>query len=316
MYMFLLPGFVFLMSACGKEKGAGDTESDHHFDSGGSAPGDSGESAPGDSGESAPTEPLSPKGNLLIEEVYYAGAVPTAGIDRYYGDQFIELVNIADAPVMVGGLILGDAPGLAGSINSGDTPGGPFVNDPDYVYLSNAWRIPGAPEDVLLQPGASLVIAQDASTHNPYSPVNLLDAHYETYVEAYGEDSDDAIVPNLESIWYTGGYDWLVTVFGPTIIVVSMDAADLELAGGSAGPVRAPVSAVVDTLEALMDADSGAYKRLHSSVDSGFIHVSGTYTGESVRRLRDSSGTLIDTNDSGADFEVLSMPDPGIGSDR
>jgi hypothetical protein len=95
-----------------------------------------------------------------------------------------------------------------------------------------------------------------------------------------------------------------------------MDAADLELAGGSAGPVRAPVSAVVDTLEALMDADSGAYKRLHSSVDSGFIHVSGTYTGESVRRLRDSSGTLIDTNDSGADFEVLSMPDPGIGSDR
>ena len=72
---------------------------------------------------------------------------------------------------------------------------------------------------------------------------------------------------------------------------------------------------VVDTMEALMDADSGGYKRLHSTVDSGFIYVSGTYTGESVQRRRDSSGALIDTDDSGADFEVLSMPDPNITSD-
>ncbi len=198
------------------------------------------------------------------------------------------------------------------AINPGKTPGGPYVNDPGYVYLSTAWRIPGAPEDVLLQPGESLVIAQDASTHNPYSPVNLLDADYETYVEASGEDSDDAIVPNLEVLWYGAGYDWLVTVFGPTIIVLSMDAEALESVGGPDSPVRAPVSAVVDTMEALMDADSGAYKRLHATVDSGFIHVSGTYTGESVRRLRDEGGSLIDTNDSGADFEVMDVPEPGL----
>ena len=267
-------------------------------------------------GPSGPTGPLSPIGNLLIEEVYYSGAVPTAGIDRYYSDQFIELMNTADEAVMVGGLIIGDAPGLAGAINPGNTPGGPYVNDPDYVYLSTAWRIPGEPEDVLLQPGESLVIAQDASTHQPYSPVNLIDADYETYVEEFGEDFDDVIVPNLESLWYGAGYDWLVTVFGPTIIVLSMDAEELEQTGGDYEPVRAPVSAVVDTMEALMDADSGAYKRLHSSVDSGFVHVSGTYTGESVRRLRDSNGALIDTNDSGADFEVSSTPDPFIGSEE
>ena len=215
---------------------------------------------------------------------------------------------------MVGGLIIGDAPGLAGAINTGNTPGGPYVNDPDYVYLSSAWRIPGAPEDVLLQPGESIVIAQDASTHSPYSPVNLFDADYETYVDEYGQDTDDVIVPNLESLWYGAGYDWLVTVFGPTIIVLSMDGEELEPVAGAAGPVRAPVSAVVDTMEALMDADSGAYKRLHATVDSGFVHVSGTYTGESVRRLRDSNGALIDTNDSGADFEVSSSPDPGVNS--
>ena len=113
-------------------------------------------------------------------------------------------------------------------------------------------------------------------------------------------------------IWLTTR---LVTVFGPTIIVLSMDGDDLEQAGGEYEPVRAPVSAVVDTMEALMDGQSGDYKRLHASVDSGFIHVSSTYTGESVRRVRDDSGQLVDTDDSGADFEVSSMPDPGLSGD-
>ena len=53
-----------------------------------------------------------------------------------------------------------------------------------------------------------------------------------------------------------------------------------------------------------------------ASIDSGFIHVSGTYVGESVRRIRDDSGMLIDTNDSGADFEVSSTPEPGINAER
>ena len=93
-----------------------------------------------------------------------------------------------------------------------------------------------------------------------------------------------------------------------------MDAEDLVPADDSDGPVRAPASAVVDTMEALMDGNSGDYKRLHETVDSGFVYVSGTYTEESVRRKRDDSGRPIDTNNSGADFEVLAMPEPEIDS--
>lgn len=268
-----------------------------------------GSTADGTSGTDT-LEPVPPQGNLLIEEVYYAGAVPTGGIDRYYSDQFIELTNISDAPVQLGGLILGDAPGLAGTINPGNEPGGAFVGDPDFVYLMTAWQIPGEPDDVLLQPGERLVIAHDGQDHAPYSDLDLSGADFETYVDLYGEDLDSPVVPNLESLWYNAGYDWLVTVFGPTIVVLSMDASELEQAGGSSGPVRAPVSAVVDTMEALMDADSGPYKRLHPSVDAGFVHVSGTYTGESVQRRRDADGVLQDTNDSGADF-APGTPTPG-----
>lgn len=55
-------------------------------------------------------------------------------------------------------------------------------------------------------------------------------------VEEYGEDVDDAIVPNLESLRYTAGYDWLVTVFGPTLLVLSMDEEDLDPVTGRNGP--------------------------------------------------------------------------------
>ena len=118
-------------------------------------------------------DPVPPHGNLLIEEVYYSGAVPVEGIDRYYSDQFIELINTADAPVMLGGLMIGDAPGTSGPFGPGDTPAQRWIGDPERVYLSSVWQIPGAPEDVLLPPGASIVIAQDAQNHQPFSPLDL-----------------------------------------------------------------------------------------------------------------------------------------------
>ena len=64
-----------------------------------------------------------------------------------------------------------------------------------------------------------------------------------------------------------------------------------------------PSTHVVDSMEALMDADSEPYKRLHPSIDSGFIYVSGTYTGESVRRKKEGE-QWVDTNHSGLDFYV------------
>ena len=63
-----------------------------------------------------------------------------------------------------------------------------------------------------------------------------------------------------------------------------------------------------------MDADSVEFKRLHSSLDSGFQYVSGTYTGESVRRVMEN-GRLIDTNNSTADYYVTeAIGDCGTGS--
>ena len=38
-------------------------------------------------------DPLPPMGNVLIEELFYAGSPPAAGSDHYNADQFIEIYS-------------------------------------------------------------------------------------------------------------------------------------------------------------------------------------------------------------------------------
>ena len=267
---------------------------------------------PGDDpADSVLGDPLPPEGRILIEELYYSGAPEAAGVDHYFSDQFIEVYNRSEDVVAVGGLLVGDAYGLAGEINPGSPPDSYASIDPDRVYLENVWRIPGEADDVLLFPGETLVLAQDGTNHQPFSSVDCTGADFEAYVEDGENDEDYPLVPNLESVHFTGGYDWLMTVFGPSVVLLSPGSEeDFEdtTAGGWWDLKSVPVAAVIDGIDSVMDADSAAYKRLPDAVDAGFTHVSDTYTGESVRRLQEDGG-LVDTDDSTADFEV-SAPSP------
>jgi hypothetical protein len=249
-------------------------------------------------------EPQSPMGYLKIEEVYYSGSVPTEGIDRYYADQFIQLRNTSDYTLDIGGMGLGDVFGLAGEINSGYGPNS-FADDAENLYFENMWQIPMDSPYRYLPPKGCIKIAQDAADHHPYSPLSHFDAHFETYVEDSEQDKDDPIVENLDSIFYSAGYDWLITVFGPSIVIVDKQAIEegaSERIDGNNVWVT-PSIHTIDTMEALMDADSGDFKRLSADLDSGFQYVSGTYTGESVRRKKEA-GEWIDTDDSSNDFYV------------
>lgn len=291
---------VLLLAACGGEPPA--------------AAGPGGAGGSGGAGGAPPVALEPPDGHLKIEELYYSGSPGVDGA-HYFSDQLLELVNAGDAPIAIGGLYVGDVHGLAGVINPGDQPS-PYASDEAHVYLDNLWRIPGAPEDVPLAPGASFVIAQDARNHAPFSPLDLSDADAETYNEASnGKDEDYPTAPNLEKVHYSAGFDWLLTVFGPTVVVLRIDdPAQIEPAEGELWPlVRVPSASVIDAVEALRDGESGAFKRLPASIEAGFVHVSGTYTGEAVHRRRDGDGRLADTDDSTADFEV-GPPAPRAGA--
>lgn len=254
------------------------------------------------------SEPQEPAGRLLIEEVYYAGAMPAAGVERYYSDQFIQLVNASDDTVGVGGLMIGNAAGVAGEINAGTLPDSYRTDRPNRVVLENVWRVPGAFADVVLLPGESLLIAHDGTNHQPMSTVDLTGASFETYVAVNEGDDDYPLVDNLEPVHFTGGYDWLITVFGPSVVVLAADTEFNDLQGDFSLLKTAPVADVVDGVDALMNRMSGDFKRLPDAVDSGFTAVGSPYNGQSVKRIR-VDDEWMDTNDSSVDFE-RGEPDP------
>jgi len=263
-------------------------------------------------------------GSLLIKEVYYTGSRTAAG-GTYFSDQFVELYNNSTDVIYLDGLCIADIFGNSGLINTTSLPT-PFKTDANNSYASNVWRIPGTGKQFPLNPGASIIIAQDGVNHqeatlNPNSPVDLSKADWETYNERPdNRDADAPGVPNLEKLYFTGGFDWLLTVFGPGLVIFrTEDFSKLEklTAPGSTSTteyVKIPNTIVIDAFEALKDAGSGNFKRIPVALDAGFVFASNTYTSESFRRKTRATingrRVLQDTNNSANDFELLSKPSP------
>jgi hypothetical protein len=263
-------------------------------------------------------------GSLLIKEVYFTGSRTPAG-GTYFSDQFVEIYNNSTDIIYLDGLYISDIFGNSGLINTTSLPT-PFRTDPDHSYASNVWRIPGSGKQFPLNPGASIIIAQDGVNHkeatlNPNSPVDLSKADWETYNERPdNRDADAPGVPNLEKTYFTGGFDWLMTVFGPGLIIFRTDdfqKLEKLTAPGSTSTVqyvKVPNSMVIDAFEALKDAGSGSFKRIPVALDAGFVFASNTYTAESFRRKTRTTingrRVLQDTNNSTNDFELLTKPTP------
>lgn len=263
-------------------------------------------------------------GSLLIKEVYYTGSKTAAG-GTYFSDQFVEIYNNSTDTLYLDSLCIGDAYGNSGLINPTSLPT-PYNTDNQHVYLSNVWRIPGTGKEHKLAPGHSIIIAQDGVNHkdallNPNSPVDLSKADWETYNERPdGRDADAPGVPNLERVYFTGGFDWLMTVFGPGIVIFKADFNSLEkvaIPGSTLDPrIKVLNSVVIDAFEGLKDAGSVTYKRIPTGVDAGFVYADDTYNMQSFRRKTATTingrKVLQDSNNSGSDFEKLSAPAPKV----
>lgn len=263
-------------------------------------------------------------GGLVIKEVYYTGSKTTSG-GTYFSDQFIEIYNNSTDTTFLDSLCIADAFGNAGLINATSLPT-PFNTDNNSVYISSIWQIPGTGKDYPLAPGKSIIIAQDGVNHkdptlNPNSPVDLSNADWETFNQrSDNRDADAPAVPNLNRVYFTGGFDWLLPVFGPGIIIYKANFASLQqVAIPGATPttaprIKVPNNVIIDAFEALKDGSSGTFKRIPIALDAGFVFADDTYNKQSFRRktLTTINGrrVLQDSNNSTADFEKIASPTP------
>jgi len=260
-------------------------------------------------------------GDLVFKEIYYTGSrTPEGGV--YFLDQFYEIYNNSTETVYADGLILATThPAAATQSIEG------WSDDPDHVYLSSAWRVPGSGEDHPIEPGESIIISQNGTNHredpngNPETPYAGSIADFETFVDREDtRDVNNAGVPNMEMLHHGSMFYFLASVFGPAPVIFRVDdfeALERMPQPGSASDfeyIQLPVEYIIDGVEAGRDEESLPFKRLPASVDSGMIWCSGTYVGESIRRktsnIIDGRHVLQDTNNSSEDFEVLETPTP------
>ena len=275
---------------------------------------------------------------LVFKEIYYSmvknGKTP-------YFDQFYELYNNSDEVIYLDQLILGTVEGGQGGIASSWMENGELMKK--YPIVNYTMAFPGSGKEHPLEPGKSIVIAQDAFNHHSDpagfsgSPVDLGNADWETYIEGYTDkDVDNPNVPNLDLIYATSKVlDFMIPFTGSAIIIArlpegvkatdfALDDANFMTKPGQSATTKylmIPQEYVLDGVDLVNSVEAKRVKHLRPEVDAGMAFNTADYNGTSLRRkvisiTADGRVVYQDTNNSSDDFLNGQTPTPGIHPPR
>ena len=262
------------------------------------------------------------KGNdFIIEEIFFTGTATPEG-KQYFGDQYIKLYNPTDRVLYADGLVLADSEFLT-------------VTKRDYTpnIMAEAFtagsmvQIPGNGTQYPVQPGASIVIAEQGINHKENNPnsIDLSKADFENFYPPRVKDVDGVGVTNninLHGIFIfnnRGNRSYVIARFpeGTATATLQYDyeyKVATKLMQRQA--LKIPNNWIVDAVN-LSTKTGFEWIVTSSSLDSGWAYVANdekdtSRYGKSVRRkvLSEKNGKPIfkDTNDSTEDFEILTTP--------
>jgi len=278
---------------------------------------------------------ISISGAFVIKEIYYSGSTTPAG-KIYYADQYLEIFNNTSEIQYADGISVL----IHESSNAGQNI---WANIKDTIVAETIWSVPGNGTQVPVEPGKSIVIAQDGINHrddpkgNPLSPVNLGNADFEFYAfKPKTTDIDSPTVPNLIED-YSGNEiikEITYVVGGGSAITIAKIPGNNEeerkayikrnliakpSSSGSETNFYAKVANkyLIDAVETVKDEAHAIYKRFTPELDAGYTYVaSGSRSGKCVRRKIKEviAGRVVyqDTNNSTEDFLKDVDPKPKI----
>ena len=262
------------------------------------------------------------KGNdFIIEEIFFTGTATPEG-KQYFGDQYIKLYNPTNRVLYADGLVLADSEFLT-------------VTKRDYTpnIMAEAFtagsmvQIPGNGTQYPVQPGASIVIAEQGINHKENNPnsIDLSKADFENFYPPRVKDVDGVGVTNninLHGIFIfnnRGNRSYVIARFpeGTATATLQYDyeyKVATKLMQRQA--LKIPNNWIVDAVN-LSTKTGFEWIVTSSSLDSGWAYVANdekdaSRYGKSVRRkvLSENNGKPIfkDTNNSTEDFEILTTP--------
>ena len=273
------------------------------------------------------TVPLSLKiipsgeGDFIIEEIFFTGTATPEG-KQYFGDQYIKLYNPTNKVLYADGLVLADSEFLT-------------VTKRDYTpnIMAEAFtagsmvQIPGNGTQYPVQPGASIVIAEQGINHKENNPnsIDLSKADFENFYPPRVKDVDGVGVTNninLHGIFIfnnRGNRSYVIARFPEGTATATLQY-DYEYKVGTKlmqrQALKIPNNWIVDAVN-LSTKKGFEWIVTSSSLDSGWTYVAkdegdASRYGKSVRRkvLSQNNGKPIfkDTNNSTEDFEILTTP--------
>ena len=265
---------------------------------------------------------------LCIREMYYAGSP-----GGYFRDQFYEIYNNGDDVVYLDHFCLAH---LVPEYATASLPEWPAEDGEDkFAHAVTLWQIQGDGDDYPLQPGESVVLAQEAADHTKietWAGFGLVDtSRVEWECWSGNEQRINEEVPDLPYVFWSGWImtmQWLTSVDG-SAMALYQPGQNLEFGSdywqegvttsamvGQGGQqyVRIPVGDIYDAVECIPTSADLDMKRIPGILDSGATSVDGYYNGKSVSRKvvdyrEDGTPIFQDTNNSTDDFEVCDAPE-------
>ncbi|MGH1516720.1 DUF4876 domain-containing protein [Chryseobacterium sp. JK1] len=262
--------------------------------------------------------------DLILEEVFFTGTKTPQGA-MYFGDQYFKITNNTDQTLYADGMLL---------IQSS------FMSNEKQEYSPNIMgttlsagaiiRIPGNGTTYPVQPGASIIIAEDAINHKPFNSlsIDLSHANFQIFKED-SDDIDNPAVPKMVNVFekmviHTQGYYAYALARMPqgmtneALLAQNSYTYTYNLTiGGDVYPmdgtaVKIPNEWVIDAVN-LSVQDSFQWLVTSPSLDMGWTSVTSfdgdkNRFGKAVRRkvigqTPEGKNIYKDTNNSTSDFE-------------
>lgn len=294
-------------------------------------------------------------GDFVIKQIHYGGSDTQKGAS--IRDQFIEIYNNSNTVQYADGLYIAQLYGsFATTVFAYTLPNGQYdwskstgmtmgaTANTDYVYASNIFKIPGNGTQYPVQPGKSLVIAQNAINHksnytdnngksvsilSPELTLDLSSADFESFLgtylgDTYLYDVQNPAVPDLDiAYWGNKNKDMILDTNGRYgYAILKMPTAEFANLKSYKNPkgdatlyLQVPNKAIVDGVDTTKDLGTNYIpKKLATQIDGGTTYLpSGAFSSKSVIRKTKTTiaGRIVlqDTNNSSNDFvEITANP--------
>lgn len=269
------------------------------------------------------------KGDLILEELFFTGTLSPEG-KQYNGDKYFKIYNNSDETLYADGLLIVQSEFLTvekqeyrPNIMATDFAAGAII------------MLPGNGKDFPIEPGKSIIVAEDAINHKELNP-NSIDLRTADF-EIYNDDMDDVDNPSVKNtlpvfssmIMHNRGFTSYVLARLPQGINIDQYLAQYNYTyeydfvfGEDSFPMsndayRIPNNWIIDAVNLSVNSEF-QWIVTAPSLDAGWTY-SGTVDrdsnryGKGVRRKTLSTSAngnriLVDTNNSTRDFSAQVKP--------